>query len=441
MSDNLYTVSMAPHIRSNASTASIMLDVAIALIPSLVFGIYNFGLRALIIILICVISCIASEYLYEKLMKKPVTVGDCSALVTGLILAVNLPSTVPFWLPVIGGAFAIIVVKMLFGGLGQNFMNPALAARCFLLISFTSLMTNFPVVDGVSSATPLTSLKSGGSADLLKMFLGTHSGCIGETSAAAILIGAGYLLFRKVISIKIPLSVVLSSAAFIALFSALNGSTVTVPYLLAQICGGGLLSGAVFMATDPVTSAVTPVGQILQGFLLGIITVVFRFIGVEGVAYSILIINAVVFLLDKIGMRSRFNFIRSLIWFVFVWLIIIGVTIGVALTRKTQDNKDPNFEIIDKTMRDNITVYTVTQKGYGGKIEAVVQIENNRIVSIEVTSHRETANRYQLIIDSNYITQLIDNQDNLDNVDTISSATVTSTALKNMLENVMKDYK
>ena len=306
MSDNLYTVSMAPHIRSNASTTSIMLDVAIALIPSLVFGIYNFGLRALIIILICVVSCIASEYLYEKLMKKPVTVGDCSALVTGLILAVNLPSTVPFWLPVIGGAFAIIVVKMLFGGLGQNFMNPALAARCFLLISFTSLMTNFPVVDGVSSATPLTSLKSGGSADLLKMFLGTHSGCIGETSAAAILIGAGYLLFRKVISIKIPLSVVLSSAAFIALFSALNGSTVTVQYLLAQICGGGLLSGAVFMATDYVSSPATAPGKIIFGILIGFLTALFRIYGgsAEGVSYAIILANLTTPLIEKLTLKK-----------------------------------------------------------------------------------------------------------------------------------------
>lgn len=306
MSDNLYTVSMAPHIRSNASTASIMLDVAIALIPSLVFGIYNFGLRALIIILICVVSCIASEYLYEKLMKKPVTVGDCSALVTGLILAVNLPSTVPFWLPVIGGAFAIIVVKMLFGGLGQNFMNPALAARCFLLISFASLMTNFPVVDGVSSATPLASLKSGGSADLLKMFLGTHSGCIGETSAAAILIGAGYLLFRKVISIKIPLSVVLSSAAFIALFSALNGSTVTVPYLLAQICGGGLLSGAVFMATDYVSSPATAPGKIIFGILIGFLTALFRIFGgsTEGVSYAIILANLTTPLIEKLTLKK-----------------------------------------------------------------------------------------------------------------------------------------
>ena len=306
MSDNLYTVSMAPHIRSNASTTSIMLDVAIALIPSLVFGIYNFGLRALIIILICVVSCIASEYLYEKLMKKPVTVGDCSALVTGLILAVNLPSTVPFWLPVIGGAFAIIVVKMLFGGLGQNFMNPALAARCFLLISFTSLMTNFPVVDGVSSATPLTSLKSGGSADLLKMFLGTHSGCIGETSAAAILIGAGYLLFRKVISIKIPLSVVLSSAAFIALFSALNGSTVTVQYLLTQICGGGLLSGAVFMATDYVSSPATAPGKIIFGILIGYLTALFRIYGgsAEGVSYAIILANLTTPLIEKLTLKK-----------------------------------------------------------------------------------------------------------------------------------------
>ena len=204
----MYNVSVSPHVRDKSSTKSIMRDVAIALVPTLGFGVYQFGCRALMLIIVSAVSCMAFEALYELIAKKPVTVFDYSALVTGLILAVNLPATAKWWMPVLGSAFAIIIVKMLFGGLGQNFMNPALAGRCFLMISFTARMTNF-AVDGVSGATPLAVLKSGELVNLKDVFFGFQSGCIGEVSALAILIGALYLVIRRVISLRIPLTYII----------------------------------------------------------------------------------------------------------------------------------------------------------------------------------------------------------------------------------------
>ena len=202
----LLNVSSSPHVRSHETTHSIMLDVAIAMLPASAFGVYHFGLHALLVLIVTVAACMLSEYLYEKLMKKPNTLYDCSALVTGMILALNMPPEIPVWIPALGGVFAIIVVKQLYGGLGQNFMNPALAARCFLLISFAGKMTNFSYsgFDGISGATPLAVLKSGGTVDIPAMFVGNIPGTIGEVSVIALLAGAAYLLVKKVISIRIP---------------------------------------------------------------------------------------------------------------------------------------------------------------------------------------------------------------------------------------------
>ncbi len=459
---------MGPFVRSKNSTNKMMMHLLIALIPIVIFSIYKNGyipysngyisfieiFDPIIKIFIGALTSFLIESIYALIFRKKNYIKNSYAFFPGLFLALILPLNVPIYVLVVASIVAS-VSKLVCGGFGKNIFNPALIGYLFIVLVFSSVLTtnnyfNAYELDTISKPTPLTnaSMISGiGNyeqlvkpyGNLFDFFLGSIPGSLAETSAFFCIVAFIYLTATGTIKWRIPLVYV--TTVFLITFGIGRLLGQGIYYPLFHLFSGGLMFGAVFMATDPVTSAVTPVGQILQGFLLGIITVVFRFIGVEGVAYSILIINAVVFLLDKIGMRSRFNFIRSLIWFVFVWLIIIGVTIGVALTRKTQDNKDPNFEIIDKTMRDNITVYTVTQKGYGGKIEAIVKIENDRIISIEITSHRETANRYQLIIDSNYITQLINNQDNLDNVDTISSATVTSTALKNMLENVMKDYK
>ena len=216
MSD-LRNVSSNPHIRAKDTTSRIMLTVVIALLLPAFFGIYNFGFRALVLILISIATCVLTEYIYEKLMKKPITIGDFSAVVTGLLLALNLPVSVPFWIPVVGGVFAILVVKMLFGGLGQNFMNPALGARCFLLISFAGPMTKF-VYDGVSGPTPLATLKDGGSVDSMKMLIGTIPGTIGETSVIAIIIGAVFLIMLGIIDLRIPGTYIVSFVIFVGIF-------------------------------------------------------------------------------------------------------------------------------------------------------------------------------------------------------------------------------
>ncbi len=355
--NEMYNVSVSPHLRSETGTNSIMRDVAIALLPACLFGIYNFGYRALLVILVSVLAAVVTEFVYEKLVKRPVTIGDWSAVVTGMILAVNLPATLPLWMAALGSVFAILVVKQLFGGLGQNFMNPALAGRgmilavnlpatlplwmaalgsvfailvvkqlfgglgqnfmnpalagrCFLLISFGSQMTAFPVVDGISAATPLSAMKAGESVDLLQMFIGNYSGCIGETSVLAILLGAGYLLYKKVISIRIPGIYILSTMVFIVILNLVTGSGMpTGSYLLAHLFGGGLLIGSFFMATDYVTSPITPMGQVIYALLIGFLTALFRVVGksAEGVSYAIIISNMAVPLIEKATVPTPFG--------------------------------------------------------------------------------------------------------------------------------------
>ncbi|HIT91127.1 MAG TPA: RnfABCDGE type electron transport complex subunit D [Candidatus Merdenecus merdavium] len=299
---NLYT---APHVKSTDSTRSIMLDVVIALLPTTFFGIYHFGMKAALIILVSIITCLLTEYVYQSLMNQPVTISDGSALVTGLLLALNLPSTVPLWIPFIGSIFAILIVKQLYGGLGQNFMNPALAARCFLLISFGSRMSTF-ALDGVSGATPLAMLKEGETVNTASLFVGNIAGCIGEVSSIAILIGAAYLLLKRVISIRIPFTYIITFALFMLIFS---GRGFDLNYLGAQIFGGGLLLGAFFMATDYASSPVTPVGKIVFGVVLGILTGIFRLFGgtAEGVSYAIIITNLLVPLIEKVTVPVVFG--------------------------------------------------------------------------------------------------------------------------------------
>lgn len=303
--NQLLHVSLSPHIRDKSTTSSIMKDVLIALMPATIYGICNFKLNAAIIIIVTVVSCVASEFLFEYFMKKPITIKDYSAAVTGLILALNLPSTVPLWLPVIGSIFAIVVVKQLYGGIGQNFMNPALAARCFLLISFTGRMTNF-VYDGITSPTPQAILKAGGQVDLIPMIVGNIGGTIGETSVIALLLGAAYLVFRGVIKLRIPLTYI---GTFMIFTLFLSPRPFDFYYLACEVCGGGLVFGAFFMATDYVTSPITAKGQIVFGILLGILTGLFRFFGTsaEGVSYAIIIGNLLVPLIEKVTLPVPFG--------------------------------------------------------------------------------------------------------------------------------------
>ncbi len=329
----MYNVSASPHVRSGVTTAQIMRDVAIALMPASIFGVYQFGFQAFLILLVSVTSCVVAEFLYEKFMKVPEHPYECSALVTGLLLGMNIPANAPVWMPVIGGAFAIIVVKMLYGGLGQNFMNPALAARCFLSICFLGHMTSFGVeafatskasnealylfnygaagLDGITGATPLAVIKEGKEAipSILDMFFGYTGGVIGETSAMMLLIGAIYLVYRKVISLRIPLTYIGSLAIFVSIYSALSKQGFDINYVLAHILGGGLILGAFFMATDYVTSPITPIGQIVFGVCLGCLTAIFRLWGktAEGVSYAIIFCNLLVPLIEKITLPRAFG--------------------------------------------------------------------------------------------------------------------------------------
>lgn len=279
--------------------------VIIALLPATVFGVYNFGARALLTIVITVASSVLTEYIFEKCMHRTITIQDGSAALTGLLLALNLPATVPWWMGILGGVFAILVVKQLFGGLGQNFMNPALGARCFLLISFTSMMTNFEY-HGESAATPLAALKAGEVVNTKDMLLGFTAGTIGETSAIALLIGAIILLWFGIIDIVIPGLYILTFVIFISLF---GGHGFDPAFITAHLCGGGLMLGAWFMATDYVTSPITPKGKIIFGILLGILTGLFRLFGssAEGVSYAIIISNIIVPIIDKYTIPRAFG--------------------------------------------------------------------------------------------------------------------------------------
>ena len=305
MNEN-YNVSSSPHIRDKVTSSNIMLMVVISLLPATFFGIWNFRHEnAWILIVLTTAAAVLAEYLWEKLMHKPVTIKDFSAVVTGLLLALNLPPTLPWWMGVVGAFFAIIVVKQLFGGLGQNFMNPALGARCFLLICFAGKMTNF-VYDGVTGPTPLANLKAGESVDSFAMLIGNTSGTIGETSVIALMIGAMFLILMGVIDLRIPGTYILTFVIFISLF---GGHGFDPQYITAHLCGGGLMLGAWFMATDYVTSPITSKGKIVYGICLGCLTGLFRLFGgsADGVSYAIIISNLLVPLIEKATLPKPFG--------------------------------------------------------------------------------------------------------------------------------------
>ena len=319
--EQMLNVSSNPHVRDKMTTSRIMQLVALALLPTTLFGIWNFGFRALLVVLVTVAFSVFFEWLYDRLMHKKNTINDFSAVVTGLLLALNMPPQIPLWMPVLGSAFAIIVVKQLFGGLGQNFMNPALAARCFLMISFAGKMTDFAVdklsgyhcIDTVTGATALAELKNSGftadSISVKNLFIGNIHGTIGETSAIAILIGAVILLAFKVIDLKIPLTYIGSFAVFVILYMLGTGKGFDVNYLFSHLFGGGLMLGAWFMATDYVTTPITPKGQLLYGCCLGVVTAIFRLFGgsAEGVSYAIIFCNLLVPLIEKVTKPVAFG--------------------------------------------------------------------------------------------------------------------------------------
>ena len=302
------TVASSPHIRGNFRTNRIMMDVVLALLPALAVGLWKFGFRVIPVTTICIGAAIVSEWLYCLITKSRNTTLDGSAIVTGLLLAMTLPHTVPYWQAALGSVFAIVVVKCLCGGLGQNIFNPALAARAFLLLIYPVGLTRYVGVDGVSAATPLHHMVMPALPEesVLDMFLGNCPGSIGEISSLALLIGLGYLLYRRVISIRIPAAYILT----VAVLTLLNYKTeAPVQWMLYHLFSGGLMLGAIFMATDYATSPATPVGHILYGIGCGILTVLFRYFGLfpEGVTYAILIMNAFVWFIDRHTAMRRFG--------------------------------------------------------------------------------------------------------------------------------------
>ena len=302
------TVASSPHIRGNFRTRRIMLDVVLALMPALAVGIAAFGLRALYVTLLCVGCAVAAELVFSLIAFKRNTVVDGSAVVTGVLLAMTLPHTVPYWQAAVGSVFAIVLVKGLCGGLGQNIFNPALAARAFMLLIFPVGITHYETIDAVSGATPLHHMVRPALPEesLLDMFLGNCSGSIGEISALALLIGGAYLVWRKVISVRIPLAYLGTVAVLTLVFSKTGNPLEWMTYSLLS---GGVMLGAIFMATDYATSPATPVGQWIFGVGCGALTVLFRYYGIfpEGVTYAILIMNGLVWVIDRYTAPRRFG--------------------------------------------------------------------------------------------------------------------------------------
>ena len=313
------TISSSPHVHSRVSTQTIMRDVLIALTPALIGSVYFFGLRALMVTLVSVAACVFFEWAWCRMMKKHCKVYDLSAVVTGVLLAFVCPPTIPYWTIILGDLFAIVLVKMLFGGIGRNVVNPALAGRAFMFSWPVAMSTWVKVgwenqaglmstADAVTAATPLAAMHQGQMPEtsILDMFLGNIGGCIGETSALLLLIGLVYLLIRKIITVRIPLAYIGTVAVLAFLFPMGNDR---VAWMAAQVFGGGLMLGAIFMATDYVTSPVTKLGQIVYGIGCGVLTILIRYFGgySEGVSYAILIMNCCVVLLDRIGRPTKFG--------------------------------------------------------------------------------------------------------------------------------------
>ena len=317
-----------PHIRSNETTQTIMRDVIVAMLPALVFACVRFGARALALTAVSVVACVFWEWLYRKLMKKHQTVGDLSAAVTGMLLAFVSPVTMPYWMAVVGAFFAKIIVKQLFGGIGKNFVNPALAGRAFLVGSYADVMTTWidpaagkaplmgSVADIVTAATPMAYLKVGDMAGLaekyevMDLFVGNCGGSMGEVSALALLVGGAYLIYRKVIGWQIPVAYIGTVAVLSFLFPKTGSG---IEFMLYSVFGGGLFLGAIFMATDYVTSPVTKKGQLVFGIGCGLFTVLIRYFGSynEGVCYSIMVMNLLVPLIEKYTKPTRFGVVKS----------------------------------------------------------------------------------------------------------------------------------
>ena len=458
---------MGPFIKDSNTTKKMMKHLLIALTPIIIFAFIKNGILPykkgytdlfgmiypLVFISVPVISTFAFEILFGLITKKNIMdlIRNSYGVFPGLFLGLILPLNTPLYMVVLGSLVASIIAKMIFGGFGKNIFNPALVGRLFIISLFASTIMskggclNPYELDAVTSSTPLTnaSVVTGlGTYEtlvkpygrLLNMFIGNIPGTLGETSALLCLLAFVYLTYFKVIKWRIPATYILTVFAMTYVIGGANDLGIWYP--LFQIFTGGLMFGAVFMATDPVTSPVTPIGQTLYGMFLGILTVVFRYLTPfpEGVLTSILTMNMLVMVLDKIGAQGRFNLKITLIPFVVAWLLIIGLSMGISLKYKTVEETDPNFNIVSKETNGTKTTYVVTQKGYAGNIKAQITINDNIVEEFKVLEHSETF--YSKIEEADYINKL--KQDS--GIDTISGATFTSSALKKMLINTLNDY-
>ncbi|MDD4547756.1 MAG: RnfABCDGE type electron transport complex subunit D [Bacilli bacterium] len=472
-----FQVTSGPFIRDKNSTKKIMFHLLIALTPIILFSFYKNGIipfindkvtilgmfYPLIFIILGPIFTFLTELIYVKFfLKKDHTevkrhINSSFSIFPGLFLALVLPINTPISILFFGSVIATMIGKMLFGGFGHNVFNPALIGYLFVTVIYGSMIAsnggylNAMEMDAITTATPLSNVALvegigtyetlvepyGG---LLNFFIGTIPGALGEVSALLCLLAFIYLSILKVIKWKIPVVYVGTVFAMTCIIGSYNGLGVWYP--LFQVMSGGLLFGAVFMATDPVTSPTTPIAQILYGLFLGILTVLIRYLTPypEGVMTSILLMNMFVFILDKIGSRSRFNFNRSVFSFLFAWVLIIGLSLQIGYGFKKEDPKvDTNFNVNNIETKDGKTVYTVTQKGFSGNIKAEITIEDDLIININVLEISD--DYYPKVTKENFDKQLIEGQENITEVETVSGATVTSTAIKNMIINTLKDYR
>lgn len=471
-----YIMKDGPFLKSKDTTKKMMLNLLIALLPIVFFNIYKNGIipyqnnkisfififYPLLFVLVPTITSCLVEILYGfiflKKRKKDLLkfVINSFSIFPGLFLGLILPINTPISIVILGAVVATVIGKLVYGGFGNNIFNPALIGRLFVISTYAIVISgaggylNSYEVDTIASSTPLSNanvIEGIGTyetlvspyGNLLNFFIGTIPGAVGETSALLCLVAFIYLTITKTIKWKIPFTYVTTVFVMTYIIGSINNLGIWYP--LFQVLSGGLMFGAVFMATDPVTSPTTPVGQVLYGLFLGILTVVFRCLTPypEGVLTSILTMNMFVFILDRIGATVRFNLKKSIIPYICALALIIGLSIYIGNNfYKIENATDPNFTIESKNNEGEKTTYIAKQKGYSSDIKAEVIIENGKITSYKVLEQNDSF--YSKIEDSNFINNLIRGQNDLEKVDTVSGATITSTALKKLLQNVIKDY-
>lgn len=471
----IFEKSDRPFLKSKNTTKKMMNYFLLSLIPLILFSLLKNGIipylkgygnifdlfYPLLLIFIGVFTTTLTEYLYYRFIKKEKNsinkVLNSYPYITGILLVLILPINTPISVLIIGCVIAILVGKLIYGGFGNNIFNPALIGGLFVITLYSTIIStsggylNKYEIDAISSATPLSYSKMVSAINydslvkpygsLLDFFIGNIPGSIGETSSILCIIVFLFLSIKKVIKWKIPVFYVGTVFIMTSIIGFINGAGIWYP--LFQILSGGLLFGAVFMATDPVTSPVTTIGQIMYGILLGILTTTFRFLTTypEGVMTSILTLNMFVIILDRIGVAKEGSFKKSILPILILIVISLSITYKISYNIKYPDKGNNDFNIVNKEYNGEKTIYTVTQKGHGGLIKARITFLYDKVINIEILENNETKTYFKKIEDANYINKLIEHEDSLDDVDTISTATVSSSALKNMVINTKEDYR